>query len=761
MDGQQALAQQTYAALSGTTLHPNHLQLDEQSLGAFDPHSSFVDMSRLSPRSRTYSNASVSSVASHSSIASVQSSFFGDGTPATSEGTRPSVDLSPVKLHPGGAEGFNVELPGAGTWGVRWTELLGLLAQPETTAFLPQDHLVKQLARFVQAQPAASFDRPTTGLSVVNNDLNTLGLQDEALPTLPDGQFFYQPPQEAPLDDSHYMPVPPRSSRQRPPEPIRTSGTYVTPLQRAFIPHDSIDQIGTAVPLDPNQPSFFQPAPPPVLPTLPALPTDTDTVSTHLPPPITTDIHLSSTATASAFNSPFSASTTPHQPLPPTHIPSQRAHAPSNSQDSLVIRPATLAATRHLRPTNSPYARRQPLSRHVSHASVSSTSSSTRANHFDRARSASVSSSRSSSVDFSSASVSGSDYDPSEDYYEPPRASHAHKASTSSASHAKKKSTATGGNQPRTLRPLNRETESYLWVASKSQLSKIPPGVSQAEVMSRAEEGAEVVVFGPGSYYKVFDEEELEILPSDTRTRVNAWLRGQSCVDNCAFRFDTKRPSVIRQHVVTCKARSNMIGRNSGTDPLKRLCQLQLDAQSTEAKLKMSRVNSHVVEPSGFHDRPLPPDPPPSATFTAVSGDGNDDRRSVHSHRSTGSSSSYYASRSFEGEGVYAQQQGGWSPGQAAQGSSPFSHDSQSSGFTPPGVEPAEQAYQGYATSSFSSFSSDPLAGSSGDNNWLGGYGLAAPTGSDSAQYGQVHSYSSTPSGLHEPVSNSFLSMDE
>lgn len=75
--------------------------------------------------------------------------------------------------------------------------------------------------------------------------------------------------------------------------------------------------------------------------------------------------------------------------------------------------------------------------------------------------------------------------------------------------------------------------------------------------------------------------DDLDVLPSDTKHRVNEWLRGQTCVEGCTFRFEGKRPSVIRQHVTGCKARAQVLR----VDPLKRLCQVQLDAQTVESRM--------------------------------------------------------------------------------------------------------------------------------------------------------------------------------
>lgn len=82
--------------------------------------------------------------------------------------------------------------------------------------------------------------------------------------------------------------------------------------------------------------------------------------------------------------------------------------------------------------------------------------------------------------------------------------------------------------------------------------------------------------------------DDLDVLPSDTKHRVNEWLRGQTCVEGCTFRFEGKRPSVIRQHVTGCKARAQVLR----VDPLKRLCQVQLDAQTVESRMCVRSLSS-------------------------------------------------------------------------------------------------------------------------------------------------------------------------
>lgn len=80
---------------------------------------------------------------------------------------------------------------------------------------------------------------------------------------------------------------------------------------------------------------------------------------------------------------------------------------------------------------------------------------------------------------------------------------------------------------------------------------------------------------------KLIDDDGLEVLPCDARPRLNAWLKAQRCVEGCSFRFEGKRPSVIRAHVVHCKNRA--IGMT--VDPLKRLCQLQLEAHTFDTRM--------------------------------------------------------------------------------------------------------------------------------------------------------------------------------
>ncbi|BGP17763.1 hypothetical protein JCM10213v2_005805 [Rhodosporidiobolus nylandii] len=630
---------------------------DAQSVPYFDP-------SRMSPRSRAYSTASsVSSVAS-----SVQSSFFGE-SPNTSAGARPSLDLPAAGLQPGcDGEGFVVDVPGVGPWSVGWGQLVELLANPR----LQQDPTL---------YPQPTY-RPSTGISLVGADLNSLGLAEPAPPARADEDpFLYslRSAPELPLDETHYAPIPPATSRRRAPEPIRTSGTFVTPLQQAFVPQVS------ALPAYPQPPLQHERTYSRDLHLPQAFQQQATTASSHYPPPISTEC-LSGVSSFDAFNSPYSASTTPHTAVP---VPQ---HSPHTSQDSLNLRPASLASTRHLRNTSSPYARRPAHLRHSSQASVSTTSSLANDGL----------SSRSGSVDLS--------FDADEEYVP---------SGTAGTASGGGEGGGRGGKKvKRPLRPLNPGMEMYLWAPTKGQLSRVPLGVEPEEVLRTAEDGAEILTFPPGSYYKVI-QDDLEVLPCDAKTRANDWLRGQACVEKCSFRFDGKRPSVIRQHVVGCRTRQLQLGHKPGGDPLKRLCQLQLDAQNMDAKLKKKQHQRASLPSTHFANQggQLPPDPPPSASLPE---DEAYDRRSVISAESQMSGRS---TGSLDSNGI------------------------------------SDHAVQAF----ISPASATPSAGfdtsmtSVAEDGWLASYGLSVPTGADSLPYPPTASTASFP----DAVSSSFLSMDE
>ncbi|GAA5990042.1 hypothetical protein JCM10908_005794 [Rhodotorula pacifica] len=152
------------------------------------------------------------------------------------------------------------------------------------------------------------------------------------------------------------------------------------------------------------------------------------------------------------------------------------------------------------------------------------------------------------------------------------------------------------GPNRRIVKPLNRDEETYVWSVLRHSLTRIEPG---AAGRARARSSGEtVLVFPPGTYCRVFVD-ETEALPCDTRNRVNEWLRGQCCVEGCTFRFEGKRPSVIRQHVTTCKARAQILQ----VDPLKRFCQLQLDAQNHDSRVRQTaKYSRHIKAPRQDED---------------------------------------------------------------------------------------------------------------------------------------------------------------
>ncbi|GAA5981331.1 hypothetical protein JCM11641_005287 [Rhodosporidiobolus odoratus] len=706
------------------------------------------DPSRLSPRSRAHStSSSVSSVAS--SIRSTHSSFYNE-SPSTSHGARPSLELPSAKLQPGcDATGFAVDVPGSGQWNVDWSKLVDLLLLPDATRYLPQNHIVSELAGFLAARlqqgpsqhARSSYSTLAAGVNVVNDNFDQMGLQD-GIQTSGESPFLFQVPgaPEVPVSDSYYALVPPATSRRKAPEPLRRSGTFVTPLQQAFAP--PIDQHGLPTAL----PSLFQ---------------TTESVSSHH------DFLPDSSATT-GFRSSFSATTTPLSAHPPSQLPSLHESKPSH--DGLSLRPATLAATRHLRNSTSPYARRPSHIRNASQTSVSTTSSLREGSLSSRDG---IESAAASDYGETSAVTAGGVVGASAAVWE----------CTSTKSKP-------SGVPKRNLKPLNRHTEQYLWVTRKGQLSRIPSGMDAEEVQV-AEPGSELVVFPPGSYYKVV-QDDLEILPCDSKARVNEWLRGQACVEKCTFRFEGKRPSVIRHHVVGCKTRQVMLKQKSG-DPLKRLCQLQLDAQNTENRLKHARKaaenNTQTGgDPAYFPSqqyRPLPPDPPPSATLVSVGDDGFDGRSvlSVDSQHSSGSS--FYADAGLGGKALQPTQ-AYWTGHRNSTGGSPLCQgsSSQSSGYTPPGNAVSERAAQAFF-SSHSGVASSSL-GLEGipaiaearllpqpvypswltirsrlQDGWLASYGLTAPTGSDASHYLQVPPTGAPGPHLEATSSSSFLSMDE
>ncbi|GAA5858736.1 hypothetical protein JCM1840_006535 [Sporobolomyces johnsonii] len=267
--------------------------------------------------------------------------------------------------------------------------------------------------------------------------------------------------------------------------------------------------------------------------------------------------------------------------------------------------------------------------------------------------------------------------------------------------------------------------------SNKGQLFRIPSGTDASEVFEKAEDGKvpmEVLTFWPGSYYKV-TLDDLEILPCDNNRRVNEWLKGQTCEASCTFRIEGKRPSVIRQHIVSCKVRA---AKFVNGDPLKRLCQLQLDAQYKPA---MSNKPRRASQPPDRRRSADWADIPPA--YNSDAEDDNVDRRSIIS----------FGSSLGDPDGA------GTKPSTGCSAASLCGGEGNS-----------EQAFQAFIASS-SSTSGDPSSQALGpggmlpfvEGSWLVGYGLSVPTGQPAQfSHGTVVDRSATTA-----ISSSFLSMDE
>ncbi|KPV74264.1 uncharacterized protein RHOBADRAFT_54108 [Rhodotorula graminis WP1] len=270
-------------------------------------------------------------------------------------------------------------------------------------------------------------------------------------------------------------------------------------------------------------------------------------------------------------------------------------------------------------------------------------------------------------------------------------------------------------------RALNGETETYIWNERKGSLSRVPPGVDAHELASYSVGGSEVLVFPPGTYHKVVVD-GLEVLPCDSRQRVNAFLRGQLCVEGCGFRFEGKRPSVIRAHVVHCKSRASTLR----VDPLKRFCQLQLDAHTLDTRMR----NTHKV-----------PIPDPRKPHGFERGDDQSDSRSILSFESVDSHGGYSASSSqgsiYEQGGQHGHGSKGqeWEPQYASTKRDEFNESSAASvlsaGFTPSSSQALEGQHQQRP-----------------QEQWLESYGLSVPTGGSASA-----ASSRTPSEQRQPVS--------
>ncbi|GAA6003759.1 hypothetical protein JCM10207_003585 [Rhodosporidiobolus poonsookiae] len=652
------------------------------------PYASAPYYTPLSPRSRAHSIASSVSSSGHSS-------FFGESI-LDSSGTRPSVELPPARLRPGNtADGFAVELPENGQWSVSWIELVELLRNVSAAGHLPRDHLIAQTAEFVSARihqdpslhPLHAAQQHADNVSSVSGNLRDLDFSTHPLTV---GGL---------TEDALYAPVPP-PPRRAPPAPIQTAGTFVTPLERAFLTVNP--QTGEA-----GQPSQDDDGlPTPCQPRLQSL------VNLAMPLPLSADAPLPAEQPTPGYPSYYSDTVGGE---------GFSTLDPSASQEPLSLRPAIHArSSRHLRNTSSPYIRRPAAPRRPSYAASTTSASS-----------------RDSSVDFSG----GSDFE-----------------YTGDDEQFGSQPTTSRKGAPRPLRPLNRETESYLWHATKGQLSRVSPGTDVGETLYSAGEGAEIITFHPGSYYKVMHD-ELDILPCDNKARVNEWLRGQACVESCSFRFEGKRPSVIRQHVVSCKTRSTVFRRGNNGDPLKRLCQLQLEAQNHDQRLKSYQraAGSHLNIDTGAANRNLPKEPPPTA---ALMGDGRSDSRSIRSVNSQRSASAASTPSSRGGLQTFSSQSSAWEDAQMTSGSG-SSQRSFPSGFSPWMAEQAEHALRGFLPPSSLPASASLATDGIPSDAWLASYGLQSP--SASAAQGQHFLPPNPPSSasILTPGQASFLAMDD
>ncbi|KAK4704239.1 hypothetical protein P7C70_g1973, partial [Phenoliferia sp. Uapishka_3] len=502
-------------------------------------------------RSSTSSSFAESIASSHasSSHSSMHKSSSSMRAPSMSE-----VSLSP-RLHPGGSEGFLVDVPGAGTIEVPWSELVGLLANSGAVDNLSDKHIVKKTAFYMRSiintaqpvPPPADANQPFLPSNDQRWDQVDTSVNQVATEFSTMHPFAPQPPSiiRRQSDNPHYASTAPVNTNASPlPGEIhgsvssstlrgesrrRDKAEYRTPLERAFVssispPKSSSTHYGNgaSIPISRyNTPMVESPfdasanAGP-----YSSVAFVAGGAIAHLPP------------AAQAENQAFvERHSRPHPGL-----------APSHSRQSHVQRD-------HQRRASQPYSR--PASLHSASSSVSSSSA-----------------------------------------YE------------------------SESEKPRQPRALNSKEEHYMWNNSSAQLFRIAPGTDVDP------EKGEVITFPPGTYYKVF-KDELEVLPSDGRL-INDWLRSQHCVGDCRFRFEKKRPATIRAHFVGCKARQKL-----QRDPIKRLCELQTQAQR---RFKINSTHVELPRPgssAGWADHY-------SETSSISEADEVDGSESIHSHSSYG-----------------------------------------------------------------------------------------------------------------------------
>ncbi|GAA5958356.1 hypothetical protein JCM3765_004805 [Sporobolomyces pararoseus] len=194
--------------------------------------------------------------------------------------------------------------------------------------------------------------------------------------------------------------------------------------------------------------------------------------------------------------------------------------------------------------------------------------------------------------------------------------------------------------------PKNEKLEIYAWSFHKSQLLRIGADSDRSESSEDKEETVwdedgevrvsplERLEFPPKSYYRCFEDNK-EVLPCDSSNRGNSFLRAQHCVILCNFRFELKRPSVIRHHVLHCKTRTRDW---VGPDPLKRLCELQLEAQQIISRHSRRQPGTKRKIWASSEANPF-------AQVEAENSDAGDDRSSLYSFDSVDSTGNLSARR--------------------------------------------------------------------------------------------------------------------
>ncbi|BGP56601.1 hypothetical protein JCM8202_000213 [Rhodotorula sphaerocarpa] len=483
------------------------------------------------PRQRRPSIAS----SFHSVASSTQSQWFADSPGTSAEDQNAYAPCPRGALTPGGdADGFLVAVPGSASAVVRWADLVTLLLDPATTARLPAGHLVLEIAEGI----AAHLKRdPGAFPFATSPDRDQFGPSPGQLSGSPSRGIF--PPallyNNLGGDQGGDLPRPHALSAF----PTFSESSSAPAVQDALPPYSTacVNPVHTVGYGEPGLPSM-------------------DDSAALLPTPPN---YLQDSGPFAAFSS---GGTLTRSFSGQAGLPAPASGRPSSIRSEGASISSRRGASRQSS-GQSPY-RRPPLIQ-TAHLSASSLHE-----------------------------------------YAGAMASHEHARYVAHPEDGDEPATAvpaemsrlTISRRPghaanrRSLKPLNRDEEVYVWSYTRHSLTKL-----DARARPRTN-GEEILVFPPGSYCKVIVD-ETEALPCDTRNRVNEWLRGQNCVEGCSFRFEGKRPSVIRQHVTTCKSRAQVLH----IDPLKRFCQLQLDAQTRESRIRTSaKMSLRIKAPKADDD---------------------------------------------------------------------------------------------------------------------------------------------------------------